>query len=205
MDDLNSSGQGPSAIVPAEVDRWNWGAFLLNWIWGVGNNTFIALLMFIPFAGVIMMFVLGVKGSEWAWRNKRWESVEQFKAVQRKWTKWALIVYAASAVLFGGLFFSVSSSLKDSEAIKMAVTRLESSQEVSQILGKPLTTGMPMGSFEITGPSGSAKLSFSVEGPKGKGTVYLDAVKELGKWKINQIVFEEESTGRRIDLNPSVM
>ena len=84
MEDPNSSGQGPSGIVPAEVDRWNWGAFLLNWIWGVGNNTFIALLMFVPFAGIIMMFVLGVKGSEWAWRNKRWESVEQFKAVQGK-------------------------------------------------------------------------------------------------------------------------
>ena len=23
----------PQAI-PAEIDRWNWGAFLLNWIWG---------------------------------------------------------------------------------------------------------------------------------------------------------------------------
>jgi hypothetical protein len=22
-------------VVPAEIDRWNWGAFLLNWIWGV--------------------------------------------------------------------------------------------------------------------------------------------------------------------------
>ena len=30
--------------IPPEIDRWNWGAFLLNWIWGVGNNTFIALL-----------------------------------------------------------------------------------------------------------------------------------------------------------------
>jgi len=27
------------AEVPDEIDRWNWGAFLLNWIWGIGNNT----------------------------------------------------------------------------------------------------------------------------------------------------------------------
>ncbi len=205
MEELNSSGQGPSTIVPAEVDRWNWGAFLLNWIWGIGNNTFIALLMFVPFAGFIMMFVLGAKGSAWAWRNKKWESVEQFKAVQRQWSKWALIVYAASAVLFGGLIFTAFSTIKDSEVIKMAVTKVESNQEVSQLLGKPLTTGMPMGSIEIVGPSGSAKLSFTIEGPKGKGTVYLDAVKELGQWKINQIVFEEDATGRRIDLNQTVM
>ncbi|MGZ5106361.1 MAG: hypothetical protein ACXWBR_19085, partial [Usitatibacter sp.] len=61
--------------VPSEIDRWNWGAFLLNWIWGIGNNTFIALLALVPFVNIIMVFVLGAKGSEWAWRNKHWESV----------------------------------------------------------------------------------------------------------------------------------
>ncbi len=35
--------------VPAEIDRWNWGAFLLNAIWGIGNNTFIALLTLVSF------------------------------------------------------------------------------------------------------------------------------------------------------------
>ena len=43
--------------IPAEIDRWNWGAFLLNWIWGIGNNTYIALLTFVPFFGFIWMFV----------------------------------------------------------------------------------------------------------------------------------------------------
>ena len=43
----NTSGQGALATVPGEIDKWNWGAFPLNWIWGIGNNTFIALLMFI--------------------------------------------------------------------------------------------------------------------------------------------------------------
>lgn len=197
----NSSGQGSAATVPAEVDRWNWGAFLLNWIWGIGNNTFIALLMFIPLVNIVMMFVLGAKGSSWAWRNKKWESLEQFKAIQRKWTKWALIVYAAFIPLFVGLFFAITASFKSSEAFKMAVTKLESNQEAAQLLGKPISTGFPMGSIEVSGPSGSAKLSFSVEGAKGKGTVYMDAVKELGQWKTNQIVLEEDGTGRRIDLN----
>lgn len=63
----NTSGQGKSAVVPPEIDRWNWGAFLLNWIWGIGNNTFIALLMFVPFVNVVMAFILGVKGSTWRW------------------------------------------------------------------------------------------------------------------------------------------
>jgi hypothetical protein len=79
----------PNAV-PAEIDRWNWGAFLLNWIWGIGNNTFIALLTLIPFVGLIMPFVLGAKGSGWAWRNGRWDSLEHFKRVQRSWAIWGL-------------------------------------------------------------------------------------------------------------------
>lgn len=205
MEESNSSGHGPSAIVPAEVDRWNWGAFLLNWIWGIGNNTFISLLMFVPFAGFIMMFVLGIKGSAWAWRNKRWESVEQFKAVQRQWSKWGLIVCVANAVLFGGLIFSIFSMLKGSEPFKIAVARLESNQEVSQLLGRPLSTGIPMGSIQVVNEGGRADLYFSVEGPKGKGTVYVDAVREDGNWKINKLYLDEKVTGRQIDLNLTVM
>ena len=30
----NDSGKGQLASVPGEIDRWNWGAFLLNWIYG---------------------------------------------------------------------------------------------------------------------------------------------------------------------------
>jgi hypothetical protein len=90
--------------IPAEIDRWNWGAFLLNWIWGVGNNTYIALLTLIPFFGLIMLFVLGAKGSAWAWRNGRWDSVEHFKRAQRKWAIWGLVIWIAVPVLFAGMF-----------------------------------------------------------------------------------------------------
>ncbi|MBA4418402.1 MAG: hypothetical protein C0392_10915 [Syntrophus sp. (in: bacteria)] len=189
------------ATVPAEIDRWNWGAFLLNWIWGIGNNTFIALLMFVPFVNFVMVFVLGVKGSSWAWRNKRWESVEHFKAIQRKWVKWSLIVYASLIVFSVGLFFVIAASFKSSDAFKLSLARLESSQVASQVIGKPMSTGIPMGSVEVSGPSGRASLSFSVNGPKGKGTVFMEATKDLGQWQINRIVLEQDDTGRRIDLN----
>ena len=87
--------------IPPEIDRWNWGAFLLNWIWGVGNNTFIALLTLIPIVGFVMLFVLGAKGSRWAWRNGRWDSVEHFKRVQRLWAIWGVIIWFGGIALFG--------------------------------------------------------------------------------------------------------
>ena len=197
----NSSGQGPAAVVPAEVARWNWGAFLLTWIWGIGNNTFIALLAFIPLVGFVMMFVLGARGSAWAWQNKKWDSIEEFRAVQRKWAKWALIVYALVIVFFAGLFFAIVAAFKSSDAYKMGVAKLEASQQAVQFLGEPIATGMPMGNIRISGPSGIARLSFAVDGPKGKGTVYLEASKELGQWRMNRIVLEQAGTGDRIDLN----
>lgn len=195
----NTSGQGAQSTIPAEIDRWNWGAFMLNWIWGIGNNTFIALLMFVPFVNFIMLFILGAKGSKWAWKNKKWESIEEFKVVQRKWAKWGVIVLVAVAAFFVTLFFIISASFKSSEAYKLAVSKMEASQEVSRVIGTPFTTGMPSGSMQISGPDGSANLSFSVSGPAGKGTVYMEAVQNLGQWQIHRMVLEEES-GNRIDL-----
>ena len=175
---------------------------MLNWIWGIGNNTFIALLMFVPVVNFVMPFVLGIKGSAWAWRNKRWESVEQFKDVQRKWAKWGAILFAIGAAALVPFFFVVGGMLKDSEPFKLAQAQLEQSAEVSKALGKPLSTGMPTGSIQVSGPDGSANLQFSVEGPNGKGTAYVEAVKQLGQWRIERMAMDEESSGRRIDLIP---
>lgn len=40
-----------------------------------------------------MMIVLGIKGNEWAWRNNKWESVEQFISSQNKWKPWGIIFF----------------------------------------------------------------------------------------------------------------
>jgi hypothetical protein len=84
---------GRGAVVPPEIRRWNWGAFLLTWIWGLGNRVYVSFLSLIPVVGVVMAFVLGAKGSEWAWQNKAWPSIERFKTVQRRWTVTGLIVF----------------------------------------------------------------------------------------------------------------
>src|SRR5262245_23381150 len=123
----NTSGQGEGAALPPGVDTWNWGAFLLNWIWGIGNTTFVALLMFVPFVNMIMIFVLGAKGSAWAWRNKQWESVEHFKAIQRQWAKWGLILWIGFAAMFVGMIFLIFATMKSSEAFALAVRKLEAS------------------------------------------------------------------------------
>ena len=96
-----ASGMGPDTPVPPEIKGWNWGAFLLTWIWGIGHNVWIsllALLSIIPYvgwiAGLIISILLGIRGNEWAWQRKKWDSIEQFKQVQRKWMWWGISAVA---------------------------------------------------------------------------------------------------------------
>jgi hypothetical protein len=96
----NTSGQGESAIVPEEVKGWSWAGFGLTWIWGVFNGVLISLLVLIPFPffSLAWAIVLGIKGNEWAWRNKKWDSVEHFKDTQRPWNIAGIVLFAISMV-----------------------------------------------------------------------------------------------------------
>ena len=90
----NTSGQGASAIVPEEVKGWSWAGFGLTWIWGVFNGVLISLLALIPFFAFVWAIVLGIKGREWAWRNKKWDSIEHFKNSQRPWDIAGIVLFA---------------------------------------------------------------------------------------------------------------
>ena len=97
---INTSGMGSKAAIPPGLGEWSWGGFLLTWIWGIGNNVWWAFLVFIPWlGGLVMPWVLAFKGNEWAWRSKRWESVEHFKNVQHTWSVWGWGISIAITVL----------------------------------------------------------------------------------------------------------
>jgi hypothetical protein len=87
----NTSGRGKLYPAPAGVAGWSWGGFAFSWIWAVFNGTWLGLLALIPGVGLIVRVMLGMKGREWAWQNKRWDSVEHFNRVQRKWSMWSIV------------------------------------------------------------------------------------------------------------------
>jgi hypothetical protein len=186
--------------IPPEIRGWNWGAFLLNWIWGVGNNTYIALLTLIPFVGFIMIFVLGAKGNRWAWQNGRWDSVEHFKRVQRRWAIAGFAFVFGMVVLGGCIFGGVFALLKDSEAYALGVAKLQNSPIAANVLGPPIAAGMPFGSIKISGDTGSAELNFSATGSKAKGTVYVDAIKKDGAWILRHLRLKVDGSDEAIDL-----
>lgn len=88
--DGNTSGLGDLYPVPPEIPGWSWGAFALNWIWAGRNRVWFGLMALIPYVGLIIAIVLGVKGREWAWQKRRWDSIEHFNRVQRRWSIWGV-------------------------------------------------------------------------------------------------------------------
>jgi len=98
----NTSGTGANAVIPSEIRGLCWGAFLLNLLWCIGNRAWLAaFLLFVPFINLLMPLVLLFKGNEWAWRKRKWRSIEQFKRTQRIWAISGITVYTLVLVLAG--------------------------------------------------------------------------------------------------------
>jgi hypothetical protein len=99
----------PNGPMPDELKHWNWGAFFLNWIWGIAHNVWIALLILpLGFFGplyLVMAIYLGIKGNELAWQHRHFQDVNQFKAVQKQWMYWGIGLFALQMI---ALFFAFS-------------------------------------------------------------------------------------------------
>lgn len=87
--------------VPIEIKKWNWGAFMFNALWGIGNKTYLPLLCFIPYFNFIWIFVCGFKGNEWAWKSGNYQpsDVEKFLTIQSTWSRGGLAQFIISIIL----------------------------------------------------------------------------------------------------------
>ena len=74
--------------MPYDITKiFNWGAFLGTWIWGLFNKSWLT-----PW-GFYFQLVCGLKGNEWAYKNKKCTDVEAFNKSQRKQTTiWAILI-----------------------------------------------------------------------------------------------------------------
>ena len=191
------SGQGKNSTVPPEIKGWNWGAFLLNWVWGIGNSTYIALLMFVPFVNIVMLFVLGAKGNQWAWQNRIWTDVEHFKRTQRRWALSGLAIIFIAIPL---LLFSISSMLKG-EAYKKSLEVISSNSEVIELVGSPIKAGyFVLGNIKVSGSNGKTSLEYSILGSKAEAEVYVLADKRMNQWNLSEVVVYNEELNVTIQV-----
>lgn len=191
---MASESLNDPAEIPRELDRWNWGAFFLNWIWGIGNSTLIALLALIPGINFIMMIVLGLRGSRWAWRNRYWRDAEHFRRTQRKWAIAGLVIWIVVIGGFAGMFASIVPMMKRSEAYQMSMELIRSDEQVRQALGDDVTAGFWVwGNISLAaGGTGRAELSIPLSGSKGAGNAYVQATRTGGAWELLLLVVRAE-------------
>lgn len=123
----------------------------------------------------------------------------------RNW-KWFVPVGCLGLVLLAvlaaaGLFLAVLGGMKRSEVFQMALERTRSSPAAIEALGEPIEPGWWLsGSVNVSGPTGEASFAAPVSGPNGEGTLYVEAVKQAGEWRLTLLELEVQGTGERIDL-----
>lgn len=91
--------------------------------------------------------------------------------------------------------------MKSSDAYKLAFAKAQQSPVAMATLGEPLKSGLFVsGNVHVNGSSGAADLAIPVSGPKGSGTLHLQATKSAGRWTFQQLFLDVTATGQRIDL-----
>ena len=130
----------PNEEVENEMKLFNWGAFGLGWIWGIGNKVYVkelitpCIIVFIiwlfkinnsvwniPVIGIPLylgiiftpLFYFGKNGNKWAWSEKDWKDIQEFKKVQKKWAIITLITYCIIFLLASCLISSLFTPYRD--------------------------------------------------------------------------------------------
>lgn len=168
LSENNTSGHGPSSTIPIEIKKWNWGAFWLTWIWGICNKSYIALLVFVPVANIIIPFYLGANGNELAWRNRYWDDVDEFKQCQKAWS-------IAGWIFIGIVIIIMSFKIKNDyneakitqEIVSQVIEIIDQNDEVNKLIGANHEV-----SSSFSNDIGS-NIMLVVRGDKGMAFVYV--------------------------------
>lgn len=99
-----------------ELLKFNWGAFLGTWVWGLFNKapkTLLMIPLMFTLSGIPFMLICGLRGNQWAAKNPKFNSVEQLHKSQKfqamVWS-FAFPIYLFIGVIV--VFFSMAFVLK---------------------------------------------------------------------------------------------
>lgn len=130
------------------------------------------------------------------------ELVPQPSWWKRNW-KWALPVGGClsliiiGVVAIGTIFYSVTTAIEDSKPYEYALEKINKDEDLINALGAPIEkNGLVSGNWNYTNGKKSADMSIPIAGPKGEGTLFVEATGEGDNWVYHIIRVEIE------DLEP---
>lgn len=99
------------------------------------------------------------------------------------------------------LVFGVFGLIKSSAPYKEALERAQADPLVRSRLGSPLQGGLFLsGQVSTNGGEGSANLAIPISGPKGSGTLVVQARKSRGEWTYSTLEVQPDAPGSPIKL-----
>jgi glycerate kinase len=132
------------------------------------------------------------------------ELIQRKSWLNRNW-KWlipsgCLTLLILFGLFIGGIFYEVTSIIKDSDAYKESMTAVQNNKLVVEKLGSPIETdGMVSGNVTSTNDVRTCDVQVPIKGPKGKATLFVVGEKR-GKWKYSEMSVYIENTDEKIDL-----
>ena len=113
-----------------------------------------------------------------------------------------LLAIAVFGLSIFGLITGVAAAMKNSEPYKVAVARAKADNKVTTALGTPLNEGFPQGNINTNNDTGDVDLKIPIEGPKGKGTIFVVGTRSAGTWTYSKMSVTIAGSGESIDLSP---
>ena len=194
--------QAVDNLLTVRLKKWNWGAFLLNWVWGLGNNVYIALLMFVPGINLVMPFVLGFKGNDWAWQKGDWQNIHDFQRTQRLWTKVGIVATIGIPIIIFIIVTSIMISIVHSQPFITSFELTRQNSDVIVAIGEPieLDSWIISGSINYDHNGGHADLEYKVSGPMGSGIIRFVTRQVKERWQIRTHTLTLIPEGSILDL-----
>lgn len=123
--------------------------------------------------------------------------------VQRHWILTLLLslgaLFAVCLAVGAWMTYSVMDSMRYTPPFIEAMERARASPEVKAALGEPLEDRFIVGGVEPK-DHGVAKLFIFVQGPKGKGDVQIEGIREQGAWRYSVMRVNLDANKTSIDL-----
>jgi len=105
-------------------------------------------------------------------------------------------------IVFGGVVMTiVTTTFRNSDVYREAVTRAGADAQVLEQMGEPIQAAwLISGDLHVSGSTGNANLSIPVSGSRGKGVIRAVASKTGGVWRFTYLQVQVNGRSEPIDL-----
>lgn len=112
-----------------------------------------------------------------------------------------LLIFLCAALTFGIMAVAFG-SMKSSAPYQQALQSVQTNPQAIQALGEPIKAGFLLsGSINLNSNTGEASLAIPVSGPRGKGTIYVEAEKYDNAWHYTRLELQVDGRPAPIPLN----